>query len=205
MGEMVFAEDRAAIVDYGALGFGHELYESADWGPAIGVFDRQDGVADPFSAHNPVIKEDYVFSLNEDTEEYDEYFASEAYDVYTVDAFTHSNNHYALYMRVDDGYVLRFFDHNASTAVSYYAGYWVDVVESNGIFSYILNSAYYGEDLPVKDVFFEAFHCIYHEEGFPFAVYFNSRQIFLISKDPSFDKECIYRFRLSGEVRLFKY
>jgi hypothetical protein len=190
LGLMLFMEDSSTIVDYASLGFDEDLFEPADWGPAVGVFSRQDGGVNPFFEHTPVFREDYVFQVDEDTEHYDEYFPQDVYTIYTVDAFTHSNNHYAFYMQVENGFVLRFFDHNASTVVSYYAGYWVDVIESSGVYSYILNSAYYASDARVKDQFYEAFHSIYHEDGFPYA---------------NFDKECIDRFENVGDVKLFKY
>ncbi|OHE40368.1 MAG: hypothetical protein A2Y16_04390 [Tenericutes bacterium GWF2_57_13] len=205
LGLILFLEDSSTIVDYASLGFDQDLFEPADWGPAVGVFNRQDGVINPFFDHVPVTREDYVFQVDEDTEHYDEYFPQNVYNIYTVNAFTHSNNHYAYYMQVENGFVLRFFDHNASTVVSYYAGYFVDVIESNGVYSYILNSAYYASDASVKEQFYEAFHSIYHEDGFPYAVYFSNHQIFLINKNESFDKECMYNFELSGEVELFKY
>ena len=205
-GQAIFREHAEKVVDYAALGFGEALFEPADWLPATSPYNRLDGVLDPYAERDPVIRADYVFTIDEDTEEYAAYFPPDVYRIYTADAFSEWNHPYAMYMAVETGYVLRLFEHDLSTLiVSFSAGYFVEVIESNGYYSYVLNSSYYGSHTSVRTYWFEAFHCIYHEDGFPYAVYFNDDQIFLINKDDGFAKDCIYYFDAAPEIALFKY
>jgi hypothetical protein len=83
---------------------------------------------------------------------------------------------------------------------------FIDGIESNGVYSYIINETYMDRagNREIKEYLFNLFYVIYHDEALPYTVYFSESYIFLISKEESFDKSCIDIFNQTEGLYLFK-
>lgn len=80
----------------------------------------------------------------------------------------------------------------------------IDIIESNGEYSFICNYRYDIQDFEdVKTKFFDLFYVIYHQKDFPYTVYYDNTYIYLMSKSPNFDDSYKEYFR-DNNVHLFK-
>lgn len=160
-------------------------------------WDREDGVIDPFS--NLDIK------ILKKTNTYSYQFLGENYKYYySCDISENAGYYYADVMKVDGKYRVRFFDNLTEPYNSYSSSpsAFIDGIESNGTFSYVLRKT--NSTLDIQKEYYALFYCIYHDDSLPYRVYFDSMSIYFISKDNNFNQSCIDILNNNSKIYLFK-
>lgn len=180
-------------IDYGLLGFenlNQSLELKTQW-------DREDGVLDPFS--------NLDIEILKKTNTYSYQFLGDNYKYYySCDISENAGFYYADVMKADGKYRVRFFDHLTEPYNSYSSSpsAFIDGIESNGTFSYALRKT--NSPLDIQKEYYALFYCIYHDDSFPYRVYFDSMSIYFISKDKKFDQSCGNILDNDSKIHLFK-
>lgn len=180
-------------VNYNLLGF-ESFSENIDLKTQ---WDREDGVIDPFFQMN--------IKILKKTNKYSYQFLGDNYKYYySCDISENAGFYYADIMKIDGQYKVRFFNHLTEpyNSYSYSPSAFIDGIESNGIFSYALRKT--DSTLDIQKEYYSLFYCIYHDDSFPYRVYFDTMSIYFISKDKNFDQSCVKVLNEDSKIHLFK-
>lgn len=186
------SQDKASI-DYSLLGFDNldnPIELKTQW-------DREDGELDPFN--------NLKIEVLKKTNPYSYQFLGNSYKYYySCDISENAGFYYADIMKNDGQYKVRFFNHLTEpyNSYSYSPSAYIDGIESNGIFSYALRKT--DSTLDIQKEYYSLFYCIYHDDSFPYRVYFDTMSIYFISKDKNFDQSCVKALNENSKIHLFK-
>jgi len=198
--------------DYVSLGFPQNFnldYEINDY-----WFTRQDGLKNILSEITP---EELRFNYNNPFANEEEliqkaffksYFNDESYNIFYSEGLS-KEYLYSVgvqfektdYVYGEYKFVFYPIEHWTTLPLSYLM---VDVIESNGYYSFVLNYRYDDSNFEsVKTHFFTLFYVIYHENNFPYTVYYDNTYIYLMNKSSNFDASYKTLFK-ENNVFLFK-
>lgn len=199
-------------INYAKMGFPYDFnepYEIEYVGLFLEDFWRTDGTLSPY-------KNDQITFINWSDEElifvrskidgYVQYFDTNVYNIYSSNEIDQQQRYYTDVVKVKDTYQVIFYRDNHDTIPwNIRPGDYIDVIESNGIYSYVLNKKYLGHGkIDNKEHNFRVFYAIYHSIDFPYIVYFNKDYVFFINRNSLFSKECITQFDSDSDMILFK-
>lgn len=193
-------------IDYEKLGF------SIDFESEYELFDywkRKDGVKNFLRDVTPTLLiENYTdpssYENFELITQYKEYFIDSIYNKYYWSGLSLDYHYSVGIQKIDNEYRFKFYTIGVYpwTAISLLEYPVVDIIESNSKFSYVINYLYLQNDFnQVQEKFIDLFYVIYHDDLFPYRVYFDSKYIFLMSKDEDFDQTYISYFELNNISR----
>ncbi|MFA5560728.1 MAG: hypothetical protein WC964_03020 [Acholeplasmataceae bacterium] len=197
-------------IDYQALGFNQDFEEDAEL--TMFWYYRYKGKQDFLNGISQNDLLDY-YHLSDDLEDFDSIFAYKSYfsdDIYHKFYWAGLAPLYRYSVAIDivltsftfGQYKFRFFYLGEPTDAIDYP--YVDIIESNGHFSFVINYKYIDKDFSsVQTRFFELFYVIYHDDDFPYIVYLDNSYIYLMSRSAEFDDSYLSIFK-DNQVKLFK-
>ncbi len=199
-------------IDYTKMGFPYDFnepYQVEYTDLFLEDFWRTDGTLFPYE--NDKINfinwsDEELTSVRSNIEGYLQYFDSNVYNIYSRNEIDQQQRYYADVAKIEDEYQVIFYRDNQNTIFwNIRPGDYIDVIESNGVYSYVLNKKYLGYDeIDNREHNFRVFYAIYHSIDFPYIVYFNEDYIFFINRSSSFSKDCVTQFDSDSNIIQFK-
>lgn len=192
-------------VDYDSMGFSQRFDESiayTSWEHSI------DGSIDPLFGKTIEYVKDARPDRYSEVDPFWAYFDEELYTIYERWNYSQNAWFFTDILRVDDTWKLQFFADGIEpyTTMSHRPGPFIDGIESNGYYSYVLNRVYNDKtaNTKFKDAYFRLFYAIYHDNDFPYIVFFNDSYMFLINKIVHFDQSILFDLASNEDITFFK-
>lgn len=165
--------------------------------------DRKDGEYDPLGNKKIKLKENIEVSSK-----YKTLFTERKYKIFERSNYKEYLNLYPDIVFKEDYYSVQMFYENekvAHTSVRPFPAY-VDAIESNNIYSYILNTSYYSNpaNALIQERCYSLFYAIYSAKDFPYTVYFDKECIYLMNQSKKFCNEYLNKFNKDPNIHLFK-
>lgn len=138
---------------------------------------------------------------------YSSYFNDEIYNKFYFEGLSEDYKYCVAPEVVQTGlnhakYEFRFF--NIRRLMPQYGLPYIDIIESNEHYSFVVNYRYIESDFSsIQSEFFELFYLIYHDDNFPYNVYLDNSYIYLMNKSSNFDDSYLEAFK-ENNVYLFK-
>lgn len=137
---------------------------------------------------------------------YSRYFNDDTYTIYTMDQIDAQARFYLDIPIIDGIHRARFMQYNPEWGVvaGSFDKPWVEVIESNGKYSYAINFKYHSFLTPIYLYQIDLLNVLYNDETFPFTIYFDEKIIYLINNDSEFNKDYLFEFARNPQMFLFK-
>lgn len=200
------------VIDYSVMGFPYDLdepYNIEYQQLFLEDYWRTEGTLYPYKNETLQLIDWSIeerLLVRSDIEGYLTFFNQDTYTIYSRNEIESYQQYYVDAIKVEDEYQIIFYRENVNTITwNIRPGDFIDVIESNGVYSYVINKQYLGfSEIDNKEHNYRIFYAIYHAENLPYMVYFDSNYIYLINRDDAFSKACITSFENNTDVQLFK-
>jgi len=192
-------------IDYEAMGF----YYSFDIPISYTPWDySENGSIDPFLGETIAYEEPGRTGDYSQIAPFWSYFDETNYNIYTRWDVSRNAWYYVDLKLVDDKWQLLFFPdgYEPYLSISHRPGPYIEGIESNGYYSYVINMIYSDSkgQQKLKYTYFRIFYAIYHDDDFPYFVFFNDTYMYLINKSHHFDQSILFDLVASDDLTFFK-